>query len=65
MEASGSRDVALVLSGGGVNGVLLELGFLRRLRESPSWSRIGWIYGTSAGALSGSMAALDQLPSSE
>ena len=61
MDASGSRDVALVLSGGGVNGVLLELGFLRRLRESPSWSRIGWIYGTSAGALSGSMAALDQL----
>jgi predicted acylesterase/phospholipase RssA len=61
VEAPGSRDVALVLSGGGVNGVLLELGFLRRLRESPSWSRLGWIYGTSAGALSGSLAALDQL----
>ena len=40
-------------SGGGINGVLLELGFLQRLRESPLWSRIGWIYGTSAGALTG------------
>jgi predicted acylesterase/phospholipase RssA len=53
--------VAIVLSGGGINGVLLELGFLRRLRESPGWSRVGWIYGTSAGALSGTMAALDRL----
>ncbi len=54
-------DVAVVLSGGGINGVLLELGFLRRLRESSLWSRVGWIYGTSAGALSGTMAALDRL----
>jgi predicted acylesterase/phospholipase RssA len=58
---SDGRDVALVLSGGGINGVVLELGFLRRLRESPLWERIGWIYGTSAGALSGTMAALDRL----
>jgi len=56
-----SRDAALVLSGGGINGVLLELGFLKRLRETPFWDRLGWIYGTSAGALSGSMAALDRL----
>ena len=56
-----SRDVAIVLSGGGINGVLLELGFLSRLRESSLWSRVGWIYGTSAGALSGAMAALDRL----
>lgn len=55
------RDVAIVLSGGGMNGVLMELGFLRRLRESPLWPRVGWIFGTSAGALSGSMAALDRL----
>ncbi len=55
------RDVAVVLSGGAVNGVLMELGFLRRLRESALWPRIGWIYGTSAGALSGTMAALDRL----
>jgi len=55
------RAVAIVLSGGGINGVLLELGFLRRLRESPLWDRIGWIHGTSAGALSGTMAALDRL----
>jgi len=53
--------LAVVLSGGGVNGVLLELGFLSRLRESPLWGRIGWFYGTSAGALSGTMAALDRL----
>jgi predicted acylesterase/phospholipase RssA len=55
------RDVAIVLSGGGVNGVLLELGFLRRLRESALWPRVGAIYGTSAGALTGTMAALDRL----
>jgi predicted acylesterase/phospholipase RssA len=59
------RDLALVLSGGGMNGLLLELGFLRRLRETPRWGRIGWIYGTSAGALSGVMAALDRLDALE
>lgn len=56
-----SRDIAIVLSGGGINGVLLELGFLMRLRESPVWPRVGWIYGTSAGALSGAMAVVDRL----
>jgi predicted acylesterase/phospholipase RssA len=61
-DATGARrDAALVLSGGGINGVLLELGFLKRLRETPFWWRIGWIYGTSAGALCGTMAALDRL----
>lgn len=55
------RDLALVLSGGGMNGLLLELGFLKRLREDPRWDRVGWVYGTSAGALSGVMAALDRL----
>ena len=55
------RDVGVVLSGGGVNGVLMELGFLQRLRESVLWPRIAAIFGTSAGALSGAMAALDQL----
>ena len=55
------RDVALVLSGGGMNGVLMELGFLRRIRESSYWPRVGWIFGTSAGALTGSLAALDRL----
>lgn len=55
------RDAALVLSGGGINGVLLELGFLKRLRETPVWDRVGWIYGTSAGAVAGTMAALDRL----
>ena len=61
MTAAPGRDVGIVLSGGGINGVLLELGFLTRLRESPVWPRVGWIYGTSAGALSGVMAALDRL----
>jgi predicted acylesterase/phospholipase RssA len=55
------RDVAIVLSGGGMNGVLLELGFLQRLRASELWPRVGRIYGTSAGALTGAMAALDRL----
>ena len=60
-EHMSDRDVAIVLSGGGVNGVLLQLGFLRRLRESELWPRVGCIYGTSAGALTGSMASLDRL----
>jgi predicted acylesterase/phospholipase RssA len=55
------RDVGVVLSGGGVNGVTMELGFLQRLHESSLWPRIAVIFGTSAGALSGSMAALDRL----
>jgi predicted acylesterase/phospholipase RssA len=55
------RDVGVVLSGGGVNGVLMELGFLKRLRESQLWPRIGWIFGTSAGAFAGVMAALDRV----
>ena len=50
-----------MLSGGGMNGVLMELGFLRRIRESSYWPRVGWIFGTSAGALSGSLAAVDRL----
>ena len=61
MPDSAGRDVAIVLSGGGINGVLLELGFLRRLAETPLWPRVGWIYGTSAGALAGTMAALGRL----
>ena len=55
------RDVGVVLSGGGVNGVMMELGFLKRLRESRLWSRIAVIFGTSSGALSGALAALDRL----
>jgi predicted acylesterase/phospholipase RssA len=56
-----AHDTAVVLSGGSVNGVLMELGFLRRLRETSLWPRVGWVFGTSAGALSGCMAALDRL----
>jgi predicted acylesterase/phospholipase RssA len=55
------RDIAVVLSGGAVNGLLMELGFLKRLRETDLWPRIGWIYGTSSGAVTGVMAALDRL----
>lgn len=51
----------MVLSGGGMNGVLLELGFLKRLRETSLWERMSVVFGTSAGALSGCMAALDRL----
>src|SRR3954449_3307099 len=55
------RDVAVVLSGGAVNGVLMELGFLQRLRESELWPRVGWYYGTSSGGLSATMAALARI----
>jgi predicted acylesterase/phospholipase RssA len=44
-----------------MNGMLMEVGFLRRLRECSLWPRIGWFFGTSSGALSGCMAALDRL----
>jgi predicted acylesterase/phospholipase RssA len=40
---------------------MLELGFLRRLSETDMWQRIARIHGTSAGALAGTMAALDRL----
>ena len=56
-----ARDVAVVLSGGGMNGVVMELGFLQRLRESELWERIGIFFGTSAGALAGCMAVIDRL----
>jgi predicted acylesterase/phospholipase RssA len=59
------RDLAIVLSGGGMNGLLLELGFPRRLREDPLWDRVGWVYGTSAGALTGVMAVIDRLDALE
>jgi predicted acylesterase/phospholipase RssA len=58
---SDRRDVGVVLSGGGVNGVMMELGFLKRLRESPLWPRLAAIFGTSSGALAGMLAALDRL----
>jgi predicted acylesterase/phospholipase RssA len=61
MGMGNGRDTALVLSGGSINGALMELGFLRRIRESPLWPRVGWIFGTSSGALDGSLAALDRL----
>jgi hypothetical protein len=41
VSRSDRHDVGVVLSGGGINGVLLELGFLRRLQESPLWDRVG------------------------
>jgi predicted acylesterase/phospholipase RssA len=56
-----TRDVAVVLSGGGMTGITMELGFLKRLRESTLWDRIGVVFGTSAGALAGCIAVLDEL----
>src|ERR671931_273139 len=56
-----ARDVGVVLSGGAINGVLMECGFLKRLRETALWPRIACVFGTSAGALSGAMAVLDRL----
>jgi predicted acylesterase/phospholipase RssA len=58
-------DTALVLSGGSINGIFLQLGFLQALRSSGLWPRIGWIYGTSAGALSGWAVAHDALDEHE
>ncbi|TML23138.1 MAG: hypothetical protein E6G28_03480 [Actinobacteria bacterium] len=35
----GPADVGVVPSGGGINAVLLELGFLERIREGALWER--------------------------
>src|SRR5438067_3604965 len=48
-----------------MNAVLMEVGFLKRVRESSLWPRVGVVFGTSAGALAGSMAALDRLEEHE
>jgi predicted acylesterase/phospholipase RssA len=61
LAVTAQRDVGVVLSGGGVNGVMMELGFLQRLRRSVLWPRVAAVFGTSSGALSGSMAVLDRL----
>lgn len=58
-------DTGLVLSGGSINGIFLQLGFLQALRDRPIWESIGWVYGTSAGALSGWAVALDALDEHE
>lgn len=58
---SAKRDVAVVLSGGGMNGMLMEVGFLKRLRETDLWPRISVYFGSSAGALGATMAALDRI----
>ena len=55
------RDVAIVLSGGGMNGVLLD-GLLTRASAPARSGRGSAAFdGTSAGALAGAMAALDRL----
>lgn len=53
--------MAVVLSGGGMSAIMLELGFLQRLRESSVWDRVRTFFGASAGALAGTMAVLDRL----
>ena len=58
-------STALVLSGGSINGIFLQLGFLQALRASGLWPHVGWVYGTSAGALSGWAAALDAVDEHE
>lgn len=58
-------STALVLSGGSVNGIFLQLGFLKAVRASGLWPQVGWVYGTSAGALSGWAAALDAVDAHE
>lgn len=58
-------DTALVLSGGSVNGIYLQLGFLQVIRASGLWPAVGWVYGTSAGAFSGWAAARDAIDDHE
>ena len=55
------RDVSAVLSGRALKGILMQLGFLQRLRQSELWPRVGWILGTSARALAGTLTALDRI----
>ena len=58
-------DTGLVLSGGSINGIFLQLGFLKAVRASGLWPMIGWVYGTSAGAFSGWATALDAIDEHE
>ena len=58
-------DTGLVLSGGSINGIFLQLGFLQAVRASGLWPAIGWVYGTSAGAFSGWATALDAIDEHE
>ena len=58
-------DTGLVLSGGSINGIFLQLGFLQAVRASGLWPSIGWVYGTSAGAFSGWATALDAIDEHE
>ena len=59
------RSLALVLSGGGMNGLLLGSASSSGSGRIRCGSESGWIYGTSAGALSGVMASLDRLDALE
>jgi predicted acylesterase/phospholipase RssA len=63
--AAPAMDTALVLSGGSINGIFLQLGFLQAIRASDLWPAVGWVYGTSAGAFSGWAAALDAIDEHE
>jgi predicted acylesterase/phospholipase RssA len=56
-----ARKTALVLSGGGISGVMLEAGFVKRLRRAAVWDSLAVVYGTSAGAMVGAMACLDRI----
>jgi predicted acylesterase/phospholipase RssA len=64
-ESTPAVDTALVLSGGSINGIYLQLGFLQVIRESELWPAVGWVYGTSAGAFSGWAAARDEIDAHE
>jgi predicted acylesterase/phospholipase RssA len=44
-----------------MNGMLMELGFLKSLRRTELWPRIAVYFGTSAGALGATMGALDRI----
>ena len=65
LEPVDRPDTGLVLSGGSINGIYLQLGFLQAVRESSIWPSSGWVFGTSAGAFSGWSAALDAVDEHE
>jgi predicted acylesterase/phospholipase RssA len=65
LEPAAAPGTGLVLSGGSINGIYLQLGFLQAVRESSIWPDVGWVFGTSAGAFSGWAAALDAVDEHE
>lgn len=58
---STEKTVVLVLSGGALEGGLRQVGFLKAIKETELWPKVGRIVGVSVGAFTGALALLDRI----